>query len=72
MSAAQHTPGPMRREVEMDGRRYTVHFGDDGKPITVRVHANSRPGGYCIAFRRLPLDGAKARAAIAKATGSAA
>jgi len=68
MSAAQHTPAPWwHKTVEMDGRNYTVYFGDGTNVSRVQVHARNKAAGYCIAFRRLPLTSAKAQAAISLA-----
>jgi len=54
------------RCVRVGSRDYTVWFGDDGQPTTVNTHVVGK-AGYVQAFRRIPLSGPTARAAIAKA-----
>jgi len=66
VTAARPVKAPEPQCVWVGGREYTVSFGDDGHPSCVQVHVKSH--GYCIALRRLPLNGDIARAAIAKAT----
>jgi len=73
MNAPAFTPGPWRSvQVELGGHTYTVHFADGVTPSAVRVHAVCRGGGYVSSFRRLPLNGKKARAVISKARGERA
>jgi hypothetical protein len=57
------------RQVRVADHDYTVWYRDDGAPNCVQVHVQSRHG-YKIAFRRLPMSSARARAAVAAATES--
>jgi hypothetical protein len=63
---AQHTPGP--RTVSVGVKTLRVWFTVDG-PHRVELNAQL---GYCRGWKRVPVAGPLARAAIAKATGSAA
>lgn len=71
MSAAQHTPErPNPMAVTVKGREYAVYFHHaTGEPHCVETTV--RMQGVPIAGRRLSMHGPTARAAIAKATGSA-